>query len=128
MSRDLSGAIEYYGGQEEYRYRVFVELYQDGVQVANDGDVAKKEVERLAGLGYIVAMEACSDEKGAKTYFILHATAEQVKNFDADVSIGYALWLYDEKVEGAADLNGTIHVWYGGMNGGMERNVDGKGE
>ena len=44
LSPSLSGALEYYGDKEEYRYRVFVELFQDGQQIANDGDVAMKEV------------------------------------------------------------------------------------
>lgn len=124
FSGSLSGAIACYGDREEYRYRVFVELFQDGVQIANDGEVAKKEVQRLANLGYVVAMETCSDGSETQTYFTLHATADQVKNFAADAKVGYALWLYDERVEANENVTGTVNVWYGGRNGTME-NSDG---
>ena len=124
LSSSLCGAIDYFGDREECRYRVYVELFQDGVQIANDREVAKKEVQRLAHLGYVVAMETCSDGNATQLYFTLHATADQVKNFAAGAKVGYALWLYDEKVE--VDENATVpfDVWYGGMNAPME-NFDG---
>lgn len=125
LSPSLSGALEYYGDKEEYRYRVFVELFQDGQQIANDGDVAMKEVQRLAGLGYVVAMETCSDGEVTQTYFTLHATAGQVTDFVPDASIGYALWLYDERVEGTSGTDGTVGVWYGNSNAGMEGGMAG---
>ena len=112
-SPSLSGAVEYYGDHEEYRYRVFVELFQDGVQIAGDGEIAQKEAKRLAELGYVVAVETCSDGEVTKTYFTLHATAGQVKGFVTDAEVGYALWLYDERVEGGENATGTVNVWYG---------------
>ena len=125
LSYSLSGALNYYGDKEEYRYRVFVELFQDGQQIANDGDVAMKEVQRLADLGYVVAMETCSDGDVTQTYFTLHATAGQVTDFVPDASIGYALWLYDERVEGTSGADGTVNVWYGNSNAGMEGSAGG---
>lgn len=127
MSPSLSGAITYYGDREEYRYRVFVELFQNGSQIANDGEVAKKEVLRLAGLGYVVAMETCSDGETTQTYFTLHATADQVKDFVTDAEVGYALWLYDERVEANGNDPGTINVWYGtssNANGSFEGKLE----
>lgn len=100
MSASLSGALAYYGDQEKYRYRVLVELFQDGVQIANDGEAAQNEMKRLVGLGYIVAVETIFDGETTTDYFTLHATAGQMKNFTADAELGYALWLYDERVKG----------------------------
>lgn len=108
MSPSLSGAIACYGDREEYRYRVFVELFQNGLQIANDGEVAKKEVQRLTDLGYVVAMETCSDGETTQVYFTLHATADQVKNFAADAEAGYALWLYDERVEAKGNVGWEV--------------------
>lgn len=124
LSSSLCGAIDYFGDREECRYRVYVELFQDGVQITNDREVAKKEVQRLANLGYVVAMETCSDGNETQLYFTLHATADQVKNFAAGAKVGYALWLYDEKVEADENATGPVDVWYGGMNAPME-NFDG---
>ena len=125
MSPSLSGAIACYGDHEEYRYRVFVELFQDDQQISNDGEVAKKEVQRLANLGYVVAMETCSDGNETETYFTLHATADQVKNFAADAKVGYALWLYDERVEANENVTGTVNVWHGGVNAATDEVPDG---
>ena len=125
LSHSLSGALDYYGDKEEYRYRVFVELFQDGQQIANDGDPAQKEAQRLSHMGYTVAIETCSDGEVTQTYFTLHATADQLRNFTPDPAFGYALWLYDECVEGVSDSEGTVHVWYGNSNAGMEGSAEG---
>jgi len=99
-SYSLNEAVECYGDQEEYRYRVFVELFQDGCQIANDGDAAKSEMQRLIDRGYVVVVETIFDGETTRTYFTLRATAGQVKDFAADAKIGYALWLYDERAKG----------------------------
>ena len=125
LSHSLSGALDYYGDKEEYRYRVFVELFQDGQQIANDGDPAKKAAQRLAHMGYTVAMETYSDGEVTQTYFTLHATADQLKNFTPDPAFGYALWLYDECVSGTSDAEGTVPVWSGNSNAGMEGSAGG---
>lgn len=102
LSPGLEGAMDHYG--DTANYRVFVELFSDGVQIPSGGAQAVEEAARLRELGYIVAMESSTetviDGEIATAYityyFTLHATYEQLLDFQADENLGYKFMLYDE--------------------------------
>ena len=100
LSSALRGAIEEYG--DSVQYRVFVELFCDGQALEMDRPLMEKETDRLAALGYRVAVEVYYDQ-GTITdhYFTLHATMEQVNCFAASAEYGYRLSLYHERVPSA---------------------------
>ena len=101
-SRSLEAAMDHYG--DTANYRVLVELFSDGVQIASGGAQATEEAARLSELGYIVAMETSretvTDGKIATVYvtyyFTIHATYEQLLDFQQDGTLGYKFMLYDE--------------------------------
>lgn len=109
LSPSLKGALAEYGNSEEYRYRVIIELFRDGVQVPNESGEASAERDRLAAEGYIVAYETLSDGNATHSLFTIHATAKQLKEFATSQQYGYGLWLYDEK-EGHA-TEGTVEAY-----------------
>lgn len=110
LSPSLKGALAEYGNSEEYRYRVIIELFRDGVQVPNESDEAGAERDRLATEGYVVAYETLSDGNATThSLFTIHATAKQLKEFATSQQYGYGLWLYDEK-EGHA-TEGTVETY-----------------
>ena len=102
LSLGLEGAMDHYG--DTANYRVLVELFCDGVQIPSGGAQAVEEAARLRELGYIVAMESSTetviDGEIATAYityyFTLHATYEQLLDFQADENLGYKFMLYDE--------------------------------
>ena len=119
LSDPLSDAISEYGN--EARYRVVVDLFRDGKQVASSGDNAKAEMERLADDGYTVAYETVSCEEGEeKNYFPLHADADQLTDFSASDDYGYCIRLYGEALlcneSEAEEYNGSAEVFNGSAN------------
>jgi len=101
-SRSLEAAMDHYG--DTANYRVLVELFSDGVQIASGGAQATEEAARLSDLGYIVAMETSRETMTdgniatacVTYYFTIHATYEQLLDFQQDGTLGYKFMLYDE--------------------------------
>jgi len=122
FSNSLTEAMEYYG--DTVRYRVFIELYSDGVQVSSGGEQAIEEAQRLCDEGYIVALETFTQTEdhgeyvttSATYYFTLHAGYEQLKKFSADESLGYYIMLYDEGTGIQSSSHSVV------FNGSMETN------
>ena len=98
----LEAAMDHYG--DTANYRVLVELFSDGVQIASGGAQAVAEAQRLRELGYIVAVETVRETvtEGdiatvyATYYFTLHVTYGQLLDFQPDGSLGYKFMLYDD--------------------------------
>lgn len=117
ISDALQGALGHYA--DTANYRVIVELFSDGVQIASGGSMAVAEAQRLRDLGYIVAMEMYRESItdgdivtiNATYFFTLHATYEQLIAFSADGGYGYKLMLYDEVLGGVE--NGDITAYNG---------------
>ncbi len=95
-SMPLRGALIDHG--DSARYRVMVGLFRDENALAPEGPEAEAERERLSALGVIVAYETYFDGTENHYYFTLHATCEQLTNFNADERYGYLLSLYGEFV------------------------------
>lgn len=93
----LKGAMEEYGGS--VLYRVSVDVFSDNEQLKPNSETVKDERDRLAELGYTVSFEEYYDGAASHYYFTLHATCEQLENFPASDSLGYMLWLYDERAK-----------------------------
>lgn len=101
-SASLTDAMAAYG--ETANYRVLIELFSDGVQISGGSASAAAEAQRLSDLGYITAMETYTETEvqgelataTATYYFTLHATYEQLANFQASSDLGYFIMLYDE--------------------------------
>ena len=114
-SPTLEAAMDHYG--DTANYRVLVELFSDGVQIASGGAQAVAEAARLSELGYIVAMETSretvTDGKIATVYvtyyFTIHATYEQLLDFQQDDALGYKFVLYDEALETGLDSDVTSY-------------------
>ena len=95
FSEPLLAAMDTYG--DDATYRVLVELFHDGVQIAADSPLAEAETHRLGDLGYTVAIEKVyQDEVMTSCSFTLHATYEQLQAFTAGDNLGYSLLLYGE--------------------------------
>ena len=117
-SPTLEAAMDHYG--DTANYRVLVELFSDGVQIASGGAQAVAEAARLSDLGYIVAMETSretvTDGEIATVYityyFTIHATYEQLLDFQQAGTLGYKFVLYDEALETGLDSDVTS---YNGM-------------
>lgn len=118
-SAALEAAMNYYA--DAVNYRVLVELFSDGIQIASGGAQAVAEATRLSELGYIVAMETSqetvTDGEIATVYvtyyFTIHATYEQLLDFQPDGTLGYKFVLYDEALgtgqnSDVASYNGMI--------------------
>ncbi len=101
-SQALASVLAAYG--DSANYRVYVVLFKDGVEVPAGSAESNEEANRLAKLGYMVALETVSREKEENGYtsvvrdyyFTIHATCDQVSKFNADSGYGYYLMLYDE--------------------------------
>lgn len=91
----LKGAMEEYG--DSVLYRVSVDVFSDNEQLKPNSETVKDERDRLAELGYTVSFEEYYDGAESHYYFTLHATCEQLENFPVSDSLGYMLWLYDER-------------------------------
>ena len=93
----LLKAIDAYG--ENAGYRVIVGLFKDENPLPGNGEDVKLESERLYSGGYVTAIETGRYPAGETvTYFTLHATAEQIRNFASSDDYGYFLSLYGEFV------------------------------
>jgi len=93
----LAGAMEAYG--QSVLYRVFVDLFSGTLLLDPGSEEARSEMERLAALGYVVALESVYYHDVLEhTYFTLHCTWDQLQNFPANADYGYMLFLYDERV------------------------------
>lgn len=92
----LRGAMEEYG--QSRRYQVYVDVFVDGVQQPQDGAWVQGEMDRLFGLGYIVAYETYFDGQQNHYAFTLHASWEQLANFPAAAGYGYFFFLYRERI------------------------------
>ena len=117
-SPTLEAAMDHYG--DTANYRILVELFSDGVQIASGGAQAVAEAARLSDLGYVVAMETSretvTDGEIATVYityyFTIHATYEQLLDFQQAGTLGYKFVLYDEALETGLDSDVTS---YNGM-------------
>lgn len=106
-SQALEAAMDHYG--DTVNYRVLLELFCDGVQIASGGGQAVAEAERLKEMGYTVAMETTkemqSDGEVAEVYvhyyFTIHGTYEQMRQFQPNEGLGYKFMLYDEVLGGS---------------------------
>ena len=111
LSAALQGALEEYGGRA--RYRVIATLFEDGVQIPGDSELANAEAERVASLGLFTAMETFQDATGTTFIFSLHLTAEQLRSFPASDQAGWLLELYDEQFDMPEPIP-TPYVVYNG--------------
>lgn len=93
----LQGAMEEYG--DTVLYRVVVDVFSGNQMIEANSEAAKKELDRFAELEYTVAFEKYYDGTMKHYYFTLHATQEQLADFDINSEYGYMLWLYDERVQ-----------------------------
>ena len=93
----LQGAMEEYG--DTVLYRVVVDVFSDNQMIEAGSEVVKNEMDRLAELEYTVAFEKYYDGTMNHYYFTLHATQEQLADFDINSEYGYMLWLYNERVQ-----------------------------
>lgn len=112
LEQYLKDAIGEFG--ERYTYRVVVFIAKDGVVLTSESDEFTSEAERLSSLGYIVALETVTFATGeSETYFTLHATDGQLRNFNAREDLGYTVYLYDSvftsaETDDAPAVNGGI--------------------
>lgn len=118
LSEPLQAAMEYYG--DSVNYHVLVELFHDGVQIPANGELAKRETERLYQMGYTVAIDTITREteqgKDSVTSFtLLFVTLEQLQAFQPDGGLGYSVMLYDEFFGGSAKEE--VSVVYNGSDG-----------
>jgi len=88
----LRMAIDEYG--ESVHYRVAIDLFENGVQLDNESATAEKEMDRLASIGYIVAVENYFDGYVNHRMLTIHATAQQLLEFDVSPELGYHIMLY----------------------------------
>ena len=111
-SLSLEAAMEHYG--DTANYRVYIELFCDGVQIAANSEAAWAEAKRLGDLGYTPVLETfrktLSDGSVSETYhFSLNfATRKQIENFPASENLGYMLTLYGEHFGESAQPDAVI--------------------
>lgn len=101
FSTPLQQAMDAYG--DRVLYRVVVDVFRDKEPLSADSKSVQEERARLSDSGYTVAYETVSDGESAHHYFILHATYDELTGFAANERYGYFLFLYEERVEPAAD-------------------------
>ena len=114
-SPSLEKAMEVYG--DTANYRVMIDLFSNGVQIPSGSALAVTEVQRLTDMGYIVAIETDIDsevQNGLSVatvtyYFTLHATYEQLENFQPSSKLGYFIRLYDEYFDNSLYSNTEIY-------------------
>ena len=98
LSDALQQALSEYG--DSGLYRVSVELFRDGVQLAEDSPEAAEIMDRLAGFGYVTAIETFTDAAGEETVRnTLHLTAADLETFRGGEDFGVLLRLYEEVSE-----------------------------
>ena len=99
-SEPLRAAMKEYG--DEVVYRIFADLFADEKQLAlDDPEEAAALLQEVAGAQNITtAIEVYTDADGTEhVYPTMHATYEQLQNFEADDAHGWMLFLYDERVK-----------------------------
>ena len=79
-------------------YRVYVEIFKDGVQLAADDPEVSELMTSLINDGIVSAIETVyKDEQPVATYDTLHATYGQLQQFQGDPNHGWMLFLYAER-------------------------------
>lgn len=101
FSTPLQQAMDAYGNR--VLYRVVVDVFRDKEPLSADSKPVQEERARLSDSGYTVAYETVSDGESAHPYLILHATYDELTGFAANERYGYFLFLYEERVEPAAN-------------------------
>ena len=101
FSTPLQKAMDAYG--DRVLYRVVVDVFRDREPLSADSKPVQQERARLADNGYTVAYETVFDGESYHHYFTLHASYEELTGFAANENYGYFLFLYDERVEPAAN-------------------------
>ena len=80
-------------------YRVYVEIFKDGVQLAPDDAEVTELMYSLVNQGIVSAIERVyQDNQPVATYDTLHATYDQLQQFQGDPNHGWMLFLYAERV------------------------------
>ena len=93
----LQDAMAEYG--DTVLYRVYVDIFKDGVQLAPDDPEVTELMTSLIDQGIVSAIETTyQDKQPVATYNTLHATYDQLQQFQADSAHGWMLWLYAERV------------------------------
>ena len=96
-SQPLTDAMTYYG--DAVLYRVYVEIFKDGVQLAPDDAEVTELMYSLVNDGIVSAIETVyQDKQPIATYNTLHATYDQLQQFQGDPNHGWMLFLYAERV------------------------------
>lgn len=85
--------------EDSVMYRVVVDVFNNKEQLSSDSSQVQDECERLSNIGYVVSYETVFDGETYHYYFTLHATYDGLKEFVANESYGYFMFLYDERVE-----------------------------
>ncbi len=101
FSTPLQQAMDAYG--DRVLYRVVVDVFRDKEPLSADSKPVQEERARLSDSGYTVAYETVSDGESAHPYLILHATYDELTGFAVNKRYGYFLFLYEERVEPAAN-------------------------
>lgn len=113
LYREVQGALDEYGSDENIIYYVIIDVFSDGHQILDDPlAVYKAESDRLFALGYTSIIETYTDQNGISTTVLaLHATADQLRNFVPAENYGYAIRMHDEWKPGmeqdVVSFNGT---------------------
>lgn len=90
----LKHAMEEYG--DGVLYRVVVDLFSDGEWILPESGEAKLAMEGVIELGYTVLWENCDNGGEVRRYYILHATRQQLTEFDAGEEYGYMIRFFGE--------------------------------
>ena len=114
-SNSLKKAMADHG--DTANYRVLIKLFSNGVQISSGSALAVSEFQRLSDLGYVVAVETVINTETqnglsvatATYYFTLHATYEQLENFQPSSELGYFIGLYDEYFNDPLRFDTEIH-------------------
>ena len=97
FSVQLTDAMDELG--DSVLYRVYVEIFKDGVQLAPDDPEVSELMTSLINDGIVSAIETVyQNNQPVATYDTLHATYDQLQNFKADSGHGWMLFLYAERV------------------------------
>jgi|GEM_PF-3111542 len=125
LSPSLRAAMEAYGSKNAYGtdilYRVVLEPYKGMGQFSPEDPGMKSEIERLIAKGYTLAVEKIGpidDQTGEDTVTMLtlHATYDQLANFDPGTEFGYYILLYDEATEIPSGEQNGYNKYFGGQN------------
>ena len=96
-SLPLSDAMAEYG--DTVLYRVYVEIFKNGVQLAPEDPEVLELLTSLLEDGIISAYESVyQDGNFVVAYPTLHATYDQLQQFQGDPNHGWMLFLYAERV------------------------------